>query len=105
MLSDVISGAHRILLLRFLPGNIILTHETMHWARTSRQYPFFYKIFFKAYDKVSWRFPFHAMQTILMNEKISGSVKLLFGNALAVNLNGSPCNNFKVQRGVRQNAS
>ena len=43
------------------------------------------------------------MRKMNIDDKFIKWVKLLFANAsAAVNLNGSPSNNFKVERGVRQ---
>ena len=76
----------------------------VHWARTSKQPTVFLKLdFSKAYDKVSWRFLFHAMKEMNISETFIGWVKLLFVNASAtVNLNGNQGDNFRIERGVRQ---
>ena len=90
--------------LKFILDNIVLTQETLHWARTSRQPTVLFKLdLSKAYDKVSWRFFFHAMHKTGICEKFIKWVQLLFGNATAlVNLNDSPGGSFKIERGVRQ---
>ena len=82
----------------------MLTQETLHWAKSSKQPTVFLKLdFAKAYDKVSWRFLFHAMHKMRINKQYIGWMRLLFGNATAaVNINGSPGSNFQVERGVRQ---
>ena len=105
MLTDVISPEQTTFLpLRFIMDNIVLTQETLHWARISRQPTVFLKLdFSKAYDKVSWRFIFHAMGMIGINEQFIRWVQLLFRNATAtVNLNGNPGETFNIERGVRQ---
>ena len=105
VLKDIISPEQTAFLpLRFILDNIVLTQETLHWAKTSRQPTVFLKLdFSKAYDKVSWRFLFHAMQMIGIRTKVINWVKLLFNNATAaVNLNGSPGQSFSIKRGVRQ---
>ena len=105
MLRDVISPEQtNFLPLRFILDNIVLTQETLHWAKTSRQPTVFLKLdFSKAYDKVSWRFIFHAMHMLGIDAKFIQWMKLLFGNAsAAVNINGSPKSSFKVERGVKQ---
>jgi hypothetical protein len=55
MLRDVISPEQTVFLpLRFILNNIVLTQETLHWARVSKQPTIFLKLdFSKAYDKVS----------------------------------------------------
>lgn len=105
MLSDVISPEQTAFLpLRYILDNIVLTQETLHWAKVSRQPTVFLKIdFSKAYDKISWRFLFLAMKKMGMSEKFVEWVKLLFTRtSTAVNLNGSPGSQFKVERGVMQ---
>ena len=105
MLRDVISPEQTAFLpLRFILDNIVLTQETLHWARTSKQPTIFLKLdFSKAYDKVSWHFLFKAMKAMGICEEFIRWVKLLFTNAsAAVNLNGTPVSNFKIKRGVRQ---
>lgn len=105
ILRDVISPKQTTFLpLRFILNKIVLTHETLHWAKTTKQPTVFLKLdFSKAYDKVSWRFLFTTMYKMNISEKFINWVRLLFGNALAaVNLNGSMSNSFKVKRGIRQ---
>ena len=59
--------------------------------------------FSKAYDKVSWRFFFHAMGMIGISEQYIRWIQLLFRNATStVNLNGNPSETFNIERGVRQ---
>ena len=105
MLRDVISPEQIIFLpLRFILDNIVLTQETLHWAKTSRQPMVFLKLdFSKAYDKVSWTFLFSTMRQLNISATFIKWVKLLFVNASAtVNLNGDSGANFKIERGVRQ---
>lgn len=58
ILRDVISLEQTAFLqLRFILDNIVLTQESLHWAKTSKQPTVFLKLdFSKAYDKVSWNF-------------------------------------------------
>ena len=55
ILSDVISPEQTAFPpFRFILDNIVLTQETLHWAKASRQSTVFFKLdFSKAYDKVS----------------------------------------------------
>ena len=105
LLRDVISPEQTVFLpLRFSLDNIVLTQETLHWAKKSNQPSIFLKLdFSKAYDKVSWRFLFRAMKALNICEEFIDWVKLFFTNAsAAVNLNGNPGGNFKIERGMRQ---
>ena len=54
MFRDVINPEQAAFLsLRFILDNIVLTQETLHWAKTSKQHSIFFKLdFSKAYDKV-----------------------------------------------------
>jgi hypothetical protein len=75
MLRDVISPEQMAFLpLKFILDNIVLTQETIHWARTFRQPSIFLKLdFSKAYDKVSWRFLLQAMKALtLVKNLLSG---------------------------------
>lgn len=90
--------------LRFILDNIVLTHESLHWAKSFRQPTIFLKLdFSKVYDKISWRFLFHAIKRIGIGPKFTKWITLLFSNAsAAVNLHGTPGENFKIEREVRQ---
>ena len=90
--------------LRFILDNIVLTQESLQWAKLSRQPTVFLKLdFSKAYDKVSWQFLFRTMRKMGVSEVFTKWVKLLFtGATAAVNLNSNPGENFTVERGVRQ---
>ena len=108
MLSDFISPEQTSFLsLRYIFDNIVLTQETLHWAKILSQPSVFFKLdFAKTYDKVSWRFLFLAMSKIGINERFVGWVKLLFGNAsAAINFNGNSGKEFKIERGMRQGCS
>lgn len=50
------------LLLQFMLDNILLTHETIQWAKESHQESIYLKLdFSKAYDRVDWAFMFQVM--------------------------------------------
>lgn len=85
ILSDIASLEQSTFLpLRFLQDNIVLTHESLQWAKMSKHILFFLKLnFSKAYNKVSWRLLFYAMQKMDFSERHVSWVKLLFGNASA----------------------
>ena len=64
ILRDVISLEQTTFLpLHFILDNIVLTHESLHWAKASKQPTVFLKLdFSKVYGKVSWCFFFHIMR-------------------------------------------
>lgn len=104
MFRDVISLEQTAFLpLRFILDNIVLTQETLHWAKASKRPSIFFKLdFSKAYDKISWHLLFHAMRASNICDEFIERVKLLLVNVTtAVNLNGNLGGSFKIERGVK----
>lgn len=66
VLCDIVSPEQTAFLpMRFILDNMVLTQETLHWAKTSRQPTIFLKLdFSKPYDKVSWHFLFRTMEKL-----------------------------------------
>lgn len=81
MLRDIICPEQTTFLpLRFILDNIVLTQETLHWAKVFRQPTVFLKLdFSKAYDKVSWVFLFQAMQRMCISEDSASGLKCYSG--------------------------
>jgi hypothetical protein len=90
--------------MRFILDNILLTQETMAWAKFSEQDLIFLKLdFSKAYDRVDWQFLFGALCNFGFPEEFVAMTKLLFEDAeAAVKVNGSSSSSFKILRGVCQ---
>lgn len=104
ILRDVISPEQTVFLsLWFILDNIVLTHEALHWTKESRQPTVFLKLdFSKAYNKIFWNLFFKQWMKMGINKKITRWLKLLFGNTTAIiNLNRSPSESFRVEKGVR----
>jgi hypothetical protein len=89
--------------MRYILDNIVLTQETINWAKVSKQPLLLLKLdFAKAYDRVSWPFLFRAMEAIGIAPEFVHMTKLLFNGAKAlVCVNGTPSKPFPVTRGVR----
>lgn len=89
---------------RFILDNIMLTQETMDWAKSSQQpLPFLKLDFFKAYDKVDWLFLFATITRLGFPSEFISMTKLLFGEASAsVRVNGCISRTFPIEKGVRQ---
>ena len=89
---------------RFILDNILLTHETISWARKSQQESIFLKLdFSKAFDRVNWQFLFNAMSRMGFPQLFTNMVKLTMVEAeAAINVNGYTSASFKIDRGVRQ---
>lgn len=105
VLSEVISDDQSAFLPgRFILDNIMMTHETIDWARHSCQPLIFFKLdFSKAYDKVDWGFLFATMTKIGISTPFLDMVRLLLLDASNhVNVNGKLSPTFEIHRGVRQ---
>jgi hypothetical protein len=89
--------------MRYILDNIVLTQETINWAKVSKQPLLLLKLdFAKAFDRVSWSFLFHAMEALGFDQTFVKLTKLLFTGATAsVCVNGAPTKPFSVSRGVR----
>lgn len=83
VLSEVISDDQSAFLPgRFILDNIMLTHETIEWARHSRQPLLFLKLdFSKAYDKVDWCFLLEAMTRMGFPNNFMSMIRLLLSGA------------------------
>lgn len=89
---------------RFILDNILLTHETLAWAKKSKQETIFLKLdFSKAFDRVDWPFLFNTMAKMGFPPSFTNMVKLTMSDAKAsININGVISPAFKIERGVRQ---
>jgi hypothetical protein len=89
--------------MRYILDNIVLTQETLNWAKVSKQ-PVLLKLdFVKAFDRVAWSFLFHAMEALGFDAEFINMTKLLFTGATAsVCVNGTTSKPFQLSRGVRQ---
>jgi hypothetical protein len=64
---------------KFILNNILLTHETIAWAKNSKQPLIFLKLdFSKAYDKVNWSFLFDYMDKFKISIEFVKMMKMLF---------------------------
>lgn len=105
VLSEIIGDDQSAFLHgRFILDNIMLTHETIDWARHSQHDLIFLKLDFrKAYDRVDWTFLFDAMAKLGFPDGFVQMVKLLFKEASNhVNVNGRLSPAFPINRGVCQ---
>jgi hypothetical protein len=76
--------------MRFILNNIFLTHETIQWAKKSKQSLIFLNLdFSKAYIKVKWTFLFDCMRKLGILDEFVNMTKILFKDVKAkVNVNG-----------------
>lgn len=89
---------------RFILDNILLTHETLAWAKKSRQDTIFLKLdFSKAFDRVDWPFLFNIMSRMGFPPGFINMVRLTMSDAEAsININETILPSFKIERGIRQ---
>lgn len=90
--------------MQFILDNIFFIHETMDWAKHSKQSLIFLKLdFLKAYDMVDWSFLFQVMLKFGFLVEYIDMTKMLFYDAEACDkVNGSQAPSFKIVRRVRQ---
>jgi hypothetical protein len=99
VLVEVINPDQSVFLsMRYILDNIVLTQETVNWAKTSQQPLVLLKLdFAKAYDRVSWKFLFQAMETLGFSQEFISWTKLLFSGATAsMCLNGALSKCFEI---------
>ncbi len=80
MLMETIDQNQSMFLpFRFILNNILLTHETIAWAKKSKQPLVFLKLDFSdAYDKVDWNFLFDYMDKFKIPIEFVKMMKVLF---------------------------
>jgi hypothetical protein len=84
--------------------NIMLTHETIKWARKLKQPLSFLKLKFPwAYDKIDLEFLFQCMSKLGFSEVFVNRSKILSrGASASVLVNEKPTQDFGIERGVWQ---
>jgi hypothetical protein len=69
--------------LRYILDNVLLTHETIDWAKKSKQDLIFLKLdFAQTNDKVSWNFLLKIIDMMGFAKEFFTMVKLLFQDAI-----------------------
>ena len=104
-LSELISPDQSAYLKnRFILDNIMLTQETLSWAKKCRQDTIFFKLdFSKAFDRIDWHFLFCIMSRMGFPNPFIDLVKLTLKDTEAsININGHISTSFPIERGVRQ---
>jgi hypothetical protein len=87
--------------LRCILDNIMLTQETMAWAKYSKQDLLFLKLdFSKAYDMVDWDFLFATIERMGFPVEFTSMIKIFFQDVVAcVKANGSLSSSFEIGKG------
>jgi hypothetical protein len=105
ILPNIISEDQSVLLpLRYILDNVLVTHETIQWARETGQDLVLLKLDFKkAYNMVSLPFLFQVMAALGLLDSFASWIRLLFTDAAAtVHINGKATAMFPIQCSVRQ---
>ena len=83
---------------------VLIANEVVEEARRGKRPCLLFKADFeKSYDSVSWHFLFYMMRRMGFQEKWIGWIKECLSSAsISILVNGSPTDEFKPQRGLRQ---
>lgn len=89
---------------RFILESVVVAHEIVHSVHSSGEEGVIVKIDYeKAYDRVSWAFLFHMLESRSFSPTWINWVKqLLVGGSLSVMVNGEDSPYFKTGKGLRQ---
>lgn len=99
LLADVISEDQTSFLpMKYILDNVLVTHETITWAKETDQDMILLKLdFMKAYDTVNLSFLWEVMTALGVPPNFTQLCKLLFEGAEAsVNVNGGETKRFPV---------
>jgi hypothetical protein len=86
----------------FILNSILLTHETISWAKRSKQPLVFLKLdLSKAYDRLNWSFFFGCMKNLGIPTKFINMIKLIFKEANgSVVIDGKAFEAFAIEKGM-----
>lgn len=89
---------------RGMLDSVVIANEVIHEAKSVGMSAMVFKVDFeKAYDSVRWKFLFYMLRRMNFGEKWIKWVKgCLESSYVSVLVNGSPTNEFKMEKGVRQ---
>ncbi|KAJ9560947.1 hypothetical protein OSB04_006107 [Centaurea solstitialis] len=105
VLGKLISGEQSAFLKgRSILDGVLIVNETIDFLKRSKKKSLIFKVDFeKAYDTVEWSFLFQAMESMGFGSKwISWVEGCLKSARISVLVNGSPTNEFPMERGLRQ---
>ncbi|GJT47912.1 zinc finger, CCHC-type containing protein [Tanacetum coccineum] len=89
---------------RFILDGILVANETIEFLKSKREKGFIFKVDFeKAYDSINWEFLLNIMKRMGFGIKWCKWVEnCLKSSSMSVLVNGSPTEEFKLERGIRQ---
>ena len=89
LLEEINNDQTIFLPLWFIVDNILLTHESIQWAKESHQESIFLKLdFSKTYNRLDWALMFQIMRKLGMQTTCVKIIRILFHDAIvSVNIN------------------
>ncbi|GJW72625.1 putative RNA-directed DNA polymerase [Tanacetum coccineum] len=108
-LSQVVSSVVSDVQMAYIKGRQIIdgplmVDDIIAWAKKHKRRLMFLKVDFeKAFDSLSWSFLFSVLEQMRFSSKWRNWIHSCLNSAFAsVLVNGSPTNEFKIERGLRQ---
>ncbi|GKA79907.1 putative RNA-directed DNA polymerase [Tanacetum coccineum] len=108
-LSQVVSSVVSDVQMAYIKGRQIIdgplmVDDIIAWAKKHKRRLMFLKVDFeKAFDSLSWSFLFSVLEQMRFSSKWRNWIHSFLNSAFALVLvNGSPTNEFKIERGLRQ---
>lgn len=105
MLPEIISSNQTAFLAnRNILDGIVVINEVVDYVQRSKERSCILKIAFeKAYDSVSWEFLDYMMRRVGFCEKWRRWIRMCtFSRSCSVLVNGSPTEEFSIQKGLKQ---
>ena len=89
---------------RYILDGVLIANETMSYLKRTKEKCLIFKVDFeKAYDSINWKFLMSIMKKMGFGDKWCKWVETcLKSSSTSVLVNGSPSEEFGVERGVRQ---
>jgi hypothetical protein len=89
---------------RYLVDGVMVVNEIVDFAKKTGKECLILKVDFeKAYDSVDWTFLDYMLQRFGFNDTWRGWIRAcIFGGSMSILVNGSPTEEFNIQRGLKQ---
>ncbi|GKD30297.1 cysteine-rich receptor-like protein kinase [Tanacetum coccineum] len=89
---------------RYILDGVLIANETMEYLKKKKEKGLIFKVDFeKAYDSINWSFLLNIMNRMGFGDKWCKWVEMcLRSSKMSVLVNGSPTEEFDLERGVRQ---
>ncbi|GKC67468.1 reverse transcriptase domain, reverse transcriptase zinc-binding domain protein [Tanacetum coccineum] len=105
MVGNVVGEAQNAFIKgRFILDGVLIANETMDYLKRKKKKSLLFKVDFeKAYDSINWRFLADIMKKMGFENKWCKWIdSCLRSSSMSILVNGSPSDEFRLERGVRQ---